>query len=122
VKYIGREPQHVPSTWDQYCLHGSIGIKILYHSIQQRQSLSAMIMDNFESNRLCEFLIDLFYQEWEPKVAYSNNHSCIELFENPLLHKNSMNIEIMYHSIHDKNLKGEIKLQYISIDEKVAKM
>jgi hypothetical protein len=28
----------------------------------------------------------------------------------------------MYHSIQDRNLKGEIRLQYISIDEKVAKM
>jgi hypothetical protein len=81
-----------------------------------------MIMDNCESNWLHELLIGLFYQEWEPKVAYSDNHSCIELFENPLLHNRSKNIEIMYHSIQDRNLKGEIKLQYISIDEKVAKM
>jgi hypothetical protein len=37
----------------------------------------AMIMDNCESNWLWELLIGLFYQEWERKVAYSDNHSCI---------------------------------------------
>jgi hypothetical protein len=81
-----------------------------------------MIMDNCESNWLHELLIGLFYHEWEPNEAYSDNHSCIKLFENPLLHSRSKNIEIMYQSIQHKNLKGEIKLQYISIDEKVVKM
>jgi hypothetical protein len=40
--------------------------------------------------------------------------------ENPIFHDRSKHIEIHYHFIHDYVQRGEVELQYISIDEKVV--
>jgi hypothetical protein len=42
------------------------------------------------------------------------------LLENPMFHDRSKHIEIRYHFIRDKLLKGAIKLQYIPTYEQLA--
>jgi hypothetical protein len=53
-------------------------------------------------------------------MVYCNNQSCIKIYENPVFHDRSKNIEIIYHFIWDRIQKGAVKLQYISRDEQVA--
>jgi hypothetical protein len=42
----------------------------------------------------------------------------VKLSENFMFHDTSKHIEIKYYFLHDKVHKGEVILQYISIDEK----
>jgi hypothetical protein len=53
-------------------------------------------------------------------LIYCDNQSCIKLLENPIFHDRSKHIEICYHFIHDYVQRGEVELQYISTEEKVA--
>jgi hypothetical protein len=53
-------------------------------------------------------------------VIYFYNQSCVKLSENPLFHDRSKHIEIKYYFLHDKVQKGEMILQYISIDEQTT--
>ena len=49
-----------------------------------------------------------------------DNQSCIKMSKNPMFHDRSKHIEIRYFYIGDMIHKGAIKLQYVSIDEKVV--
>jgi len=69
---------------------------------------------------LRKLLTGLFYQELEPTVIHCYNQSCIKLSENPVFHDRSKHIEIWYHFIRDRVLKGAVKLQYIPTDEQVV--
>ena len=44
------------------------------------------------------------------------------MLENPVFHDNSKHIEIKYHYIRDMVQRGEVKLQYVAIDEKTMDM
>jgi len=50
-------------------------------------------------------------------MIYSDNQSRVKLSENPVFHDRSKHIEIKYYFLRDKVQKGEVILQYISIDE-----
>jgi hypothetical protein len=63
---------------------------------------------------------DLFGWELEPTLIHCDNQSCIKLLENPVFHDKSKHIEIRYHFIKDKALKGAVKLQYIPTDEQLG--
>jgi hypothetical protein len=49
-----------------------------------------------------------------------DNQSYINMIENPIFHDRSKHIEIRYHYICDMVQRGDIKLQYISMDEQVV--
>jgi hypothetical protein len=51
---------------------------------------------------------------------YCDNQSCVKFLENPVFHDKLKQIEIKYYFIHDKVQRGEVVLQYISTDEKIA--
>ena len=53
-------------------------------------------------------------------VIYCYNQSCIRLSEHLVFHDRSKHIKIKYYFIRDKFEEGEVKLQYISTDEKVV--
>jgi hypothetical protein len=53
-------------------------------------------------------------------VIYYDNHSCIKLFENKVLHERSMNIEILYHFILDRIQKGEFNPHSVSSNDQVV--
>jgi hypothetical protein len=69
---------------------------------------------------LRKLLTGLFGQELEPTLIHCDNQSCIKLSENPAFHDRSKHIEIIYHFIKDRELKGVVKLQYIPTDEQLA--
>jgi hypothetical protein len=52
-------------------------------------------------------------------VIYCDNHSCVKLSENPVFHDRSKHIMIKYCFLCDKVQRGEVFLQYISIDEQI---
>jgi hypothetical protein len=63
-----------------------------------------------ESIWLHKLLTCLFYLELDPMVIYYDNQSCINLYENPVLHDRSKHIEIKYHFIWVMIQKGVVKL------------
>ena len=50
---------------------------------------------------------------------YCDNQSCIKLSENLVFHDKSKHIGIKYQYIYDMVEKGDVKLQYVAIDEQV---
>ena len=69
---------------------------------------------------LRKLLTGLFDLEMEATVILCDNQSCIKMTENPMFHDKSKHIEIRYHYILDMVQRGSIKLQYVSMDERVA--
>jgi hypothetical protein len=55
---------------------------------------------------LCKMMVCLFCQEMSPTIIHCDNQSCIKLYNNPVFHECSNNIEIMYHFIHDLVQRG----------------
>ena len=62
----------------------------------------------------------LFNLELDTTVILCDNQSCIMMTKNPVFHDRSKHIEIRYFYIRDMMQKGDIKLQYVSTDEKFA--
>ena len=48
-----------------------------------------------------KILMGLFGQKMDPTMIYCDNQSCIKLFENPIFHDRSKNIDIWYHHLQD---------------------
>ena len=69
---------------------------------------------------LRKMLSGLFDLEMDATCIYCDNQSCIKLFENPVFHDKSKNIDIEYLYISDMVEKGVVKLKYIATDEKFA--
>jgi hypothetical protein len=69
---------------------------------------------------LRKLISGLFDQVSDSTVIFCDNQSCVKLSENPVFHDRSKHIEIKYYYIRDRVQKGEVKLQYISIDEKIT--
>ena len=62
----------------------------------------------------------LFDMELDTTVILCDNQSCIKKTNNPMFHDKSKQIEIRYFYIRDMVQKGDIKLQYVSTNEKVV--
>ena len=48
-----------------------------------------------------KILVGLFGQMLDLTVIYSDNQSCIKLFENPIFHDRSEYMDICYHHLQD---------------------
>lgn len=60
-------------------------------------------------------------QEVDYKIPlFCDNLSSIQLAKNPMFHARTKHVEVHYHFIHEKVLKGEIDLQYVKTSEQVA--
>ena len=57
--------------------------------------------------------------EMDTTVILCDNQSCIKMTKNLVFHDKSKHIEIRYFYIRDTVQKGAIKIQYLSINEKV---
>jgi hypothetical protein len=64
-----------------------------------RQSTWTTSLAACEALWLRKLLLGLFKQELEATVFHCDNQSCIKLFENPVFHDRSKNIDIRYHFI-----------------------
>jgi len=52
-------------------------------------------------------------------MIHYDNQICVKLSKNLLLHDRLKHIEIKYHYIHDMVQRRVIRIEYISIDEKI---
>jgi hypothetical protein len=109
------------------CFGLALGLVSWYSRKQKSVALSSAKAEYMATSQAsCEaiwlhkLLVGLFGQELPPTVIHCNNQSCIKLFENPVFHDRSKNIEIRYHFIRDWVQRGAVQLQYILTDEQVA--
>jgi hypothetical protein len=75
---------------------------------------------SWEAIWLRKLLTGLFNLDMESTVILCDNQSCIKMMKNLVFHDKSKHIEIWYHYICDMVQRGDVKLQYVGIDEKVA--
>jgi hypothetical protein len=75
---------------------------------------------SWEAIWLRKLLTGLFNLDMESTVILCDNQSCIKMMKNPVFHDKSKHIEIWYHYICDMVQRGDVKLQYVGIDEQVA--
>ena len=54
---------------------------------------------NYEAIWMRKILVGLFGQQIDPTMIYSDNQSCIKLYENLVFHDRSKHIDIWYHHI-----------------------
>lgn len=87
------------------------------NSIESKYMAASLM--SCEAIWLDKMLTGLFGQELDPTIIYYDNQSCIKFSENPLFHESSKHIEIKCHLIKDSSHRGVMKLQYISINEKM---
>jgi hypothetical protein len=69
---------------------------------------------------LRKLLTDLFDHEMDPTIIHCDNHSCVNLFENPVFHDRSKHIEIKYHYIRDIVQRKTIHVQYPPTHEQIT--
>ncbi|XP_019178882.1 PREDICTED: uncharacterized protein LOC109174044 [Ipomoea nil] len=82
----------------------------------------AAAMATQESTWLVQFLRDL-HQSTEYSIPlYCDNLSAVCLAENPVFHARSKHIEVHYHFIKEKVLKGEVQMIHFRTDEQVSDM
>lgn len=72
----------------------------------------------------CTWLVQLLKDLHQP-VDYSvrlfcDNQSAIRLAENPVFHARTKHVEVHYHYIREKVLKGDIEMKYIKTEDQVA--
>ena len=73
-----------------------------------------------ETMWLHKSVFGLFNQVLDSTVIYCDNQSFVKLLENLVFHDRSKHIDIKYYFLHDRVQRGEVVLQYISIDEQIT--
>jgi hypothetical protein len=71
---------------------------------------------------LWKLLYGLFGLKLEVMCIWCYNQNCMKLSKNLVFHDRSKHIEIKYHYIKDMVQRGEVRLQYVIIEEQVADM
>ena len=66
---------------------------------------------------LSKLLSDLFDLQLDATCIHCDNQSCVKLSKNLVFHDNSTHIKIKYNYIRDMVHRGEVKLQYVAMDE-----
>jgi len=60
------------------------------------------------------------FPSWDLTVIYCDNQNFVKLSKNPMFHDKLKHIEIKDYFLYDKVQRGEVVLQYISIDEQIT--
>ncbi|KAJ4715914.1 Retrovirus-related Pol polyprotein from transposon TNT 1-94 [Melia azedarach] len=89
-------------------------------TIEAEYRASAMAAQ--ESTWLMQLMKDLHQPTGKVVELFCDNQSAIRLAENPVFHARTKHVEVHYHFVREKVLKGEIKMKYISTEEQVADM
>jgi hypothetical protein len=69
---------------------------------------------------LCKLASRLFDPVLDSTMIYCDNQSCVKLSENLVFHDKSKHIDTKHYFLHDRDQRGEVVLQYIFTDEKIA--
>ena len=89
----------------------------LFSSEAKYQGMAAAVQ---EALCLKQHLDDFGIQEKRPIAIGEDNHSCIRLCQNPVMHKRSEHIETKFHFIRDKMEDGTISSHYVATDKMTA--
>ena len=73
-----------------------------------------------EALYLKQLLEDFGIQQKHPIAIGEDNHRCIKLCQNPVMHKRSKHIETKFHFIRDKTEDGTISIPYVPTDNWAA--
>ena len=65
-------------------------------------------------------LKDIRIELSEPVVILCDNTRIVNMSKNPVLHSNTKHISIKYHMLREKVAEKEIRLEYVSIKEKIT--
>jgi hypothetical protein len=65
---------------------------------------------------LCDFGIFLNF----PPIIWCDNLSAISLASNPVFHARTKHVEIDYHFVRECVIRGDLKFQYIPIEDQLA--
>ena len=65
-------------------------------------------------------LNDIRIEFSEPIVIHCDNTSTVNMSKNLVLHSRTKNISIKYHMLREKVAEKEIRLEYVSTEEKIA--
>lgn len=88
--------------------------------ITTKEVYIAAFVASKESVWLWKLLAYLYGHELNVTIIFFDNQSCVKLSENSIFHDKSKHINLKYHYIRDIVQKGAVKLQYISMNEKIA--
>ena len=88
----------------------------LSSSEAERQNMAAAVQETLYLKQLLE---DFGIQQKYPIAIGEDNQSCIELCQNPVMHKSNY-IETKFHFIRDKTEDGTISIHYVPTDKMAA--
>ena len=80
----------------------------------------AAFSTSFEMIWIKKLMSGLFDMELDTTMIICDNEISIKMIDNPVFCDKSNHIELWYFYIRDMVQKGDIKLQYVSTNEKVA--
>ena len=69
---------------------------------------------------LMQLMKDLHQPPEHAVQLHCDNQSAIHLTENPVFHARTKHVEVHYHFVQEKVLRGEIKVQYMKTEDQVA--
>ena len=73
-----------------------------------------------ECTWLVQLLKDLHQPTNDPIMLRCDNLYAIQLAENPMFHARAKHVEVRYHFMQEKVLRGEINMKYTQIEDQVA--
>ncbi|KAF7810522.1 putative mitochondrial protein [Senna tora] len=80
----------------------------------------ATAMTAQECTWLMQLLKDIHQSVDYPVELFCDNQSAIRLAGNPVFHARTKHVEVHYHYIREKVLRGDIEVKYISTDNQIA--
>lgn len=73
-----------------------------------------------ENTWLMQLMEDLHQPTSYAVKLYCDNQSAIRIAENPVLHARTKHVEVHYHFLREKVLKGEIEMEHMNTEKQVA--
>jgi hypothetical protein len=103
------------SSMVSWCSRKQISVAL---STEEEEYIS-LSLEVHEAVWLCNILKYLFDHEMDPTIVHYDNHSCVNLSENPLFHDRLKHIEIKYNYIRDMVHRKAVHVQYLPTHEKI---
>lgn len=75
-----------------------------------------------ENTWLVQLMEDLHQPTSRATKLYCDNQSAIRIAENPVFHARTKHVEVHYHFLREKVLRGEIEMEHMNTEKQVADM